>query len=249
MSAKQYDEATGTATTGHVWDGIQELDTPMPRWWVWVFLASIIFSIGYVAVYPAIPLVNRATEGAFGWHSRTAVEQDIQSAYGKQAAFREQIANASFDQIINDQQLYQFAVSAGRSAFQVNCIQCHGSGAAGGPGFPNLQDDEWIWGGTIDDIAYTITHGVRNGTDDEARDSLMPNFGTDGLLEKPQIDDVSAYVLSLSGGTAEKGDATAGATVFADNCAACHGENAEGMRSALRRSRMPSGSMAARRTT
>jgi cytochrome c oxidase cbb3-type subunit III len=228
MSEKYVDEATGTATTGHVWDGIRELDTPMPRWWLWTFYATIVFSLGYVVLYPAIPGLTGATKGTLGWSSRGDVAAQIDTARAAQASFRDRIASASFEQIIAQDDLFQFAVSAGRSAFQVNCIQCHGTGAAGGPGFPNLQDDEWLWGAQIDQIALTIAHGIRNGGD-EARDSLMPSFGADGLLDATQIADVSAYVLSLSGSTAEKGDVTAGQTIYAENCAACHGEQAEGM--------------------
>ncbi|MCU0831036.1 MAG: cytochrome-c oxidase, cbb3-type subunit III [Rhizobiaceae bacterium] len=228
MSEKHIDEATGTATTGHVWDGIRELDTPMPRWWVWVFIATVVWAAVYVVLYPAIPGLTSNTKGTLGWSSRGDVREQFETAKAAQATFRDRIAAASFDEIIAQDDLFQFAVSAGRSAFQVNCIQCHGTGAAGGPGFPNLQDDEWIWGGTIDDIAFTITHGIRNGGD-EARDALMPSFGADELLDAASIENVSAYVLSLSGGAVEKGDATAGQTVFADNCASCHGENAEGL--------------------
>jgi cytochrome c oxidase cbb3-type subunit III len=228
MSEKHIDEATGTATTGHVWDGIRELDTPMPRWWVWVFIATIIWAAVYVVLYPAIPGWSSNTKGVLGWSSRGDVATDIETAKAAQSGFRDRIAAASFDDIIAQDDLFQFAVSAGRSAFQVNCIQCHGTGAAGGPGFPNLQDDEWIWGAKIDDIAFTITHGIRNGGD-EARDALMPSFGADELLDAAAIDNVTAYVLSLSGGAVEKGDAAAGQTVFAENCASCHGENAEGL--------------------
>lgn len=225
MSEHHIDEATGTATTGHVWDGIRELDTPMPRWWVWIFLATVVWSAVYVVLYPAMP---GGSKGMWNWSSRGDVATQIETAKAAQSTFRDRVAAASFQDIIAQDDLFQFAVSAGRSAFQVNCIQCHGTGAAGGPGYPNLQDDEWLWGGDIDNIALTITHGVRNGGAD-ARDSLMPNFGADGLLNAAQIDDVSAYVLSLSGGTAEKGNAAAGQTVFTENCAACHGEQALGM--------------------
>jgi cytochrome c oxidase cbb3-type subunit 3 len=228
MSEKHIDEATGTATTGHVWDGIRELDTPMPRWWVWVFLATVVWSAVYVVLYPAIPGLASNTKGALGWSSRGDVAADIETARAAQSGFRDRIAAASFDEIIAQDDLFQFAVSAGRSAFQVNCIQCHGTGAAGGPGFPNLQDDEWIWGAKIDDIAFTITHGIRNGGD-EARDSLMPSFGADELLDSAAIENVSAYVLSLSNSPVEKGDAAAGQVVFAENCASCHGDNAEGL--------------------
>jgi cytochrome c oxidase cbb3-type subunit III len=227
MSGQDFDEKTGTSTTGHVWDGIRELDTPMPRWWVWVFLATIVWALGYVVLYPALPGLGTNTAGTLGWSSRGQLTEQVAEATAAQAGYISRIEAAPINDIIAQDDLFQFAVSAGRSAFQVNCIQCHGSGAAGGPGFPNLQDDEWLWGGTLDQVALTITHGVRNGGD-EARDSLMPSFGADGLLDATAIEDVSAYVLSLSNSPADKGDAAAGQTVFMENCASCHGDKAEG---------------------
>jgi cytochrome c oxidase cbb3-type subunit III len=225
MSKENIDEATGMATTGHSWDGIQELDTPMPLWWVWVFFATFVFSVAYVVVYPAMP---GGSKGLWGWSSRGDLTEQVETAKTAQAAYRDRVSAASLEDIIANDDLFQFAVSAGKSAFQVNCIQCHGTGAAGGPGFPNLQDDEWLWGGDINAIAATITHGVRNGGD-EARDSLMPSFGADGILDATAVENVSAYVLSLSGAVAEKGDKAAGQTVFTENCVACHGEQAQGL--------------------
>lgn len=227
MSDRKIDDVTGTETTGHSWDGIQELDTPMPAWWVWTFVATVVFAAGYVVAYPAIPLVNSATKGVLGWNSRSDLTQELSAADAAKATFRDQIAANDLNQIIANDGLFQFAVSAGKSAFAVNCSQCHGSGAAGGPGFPNLQDDDWLWGGDVDSIYATIAHGVRNGGD-EARDSLMSAFGADEILTSDEIKDVTAYVVSLSGGAASAGDAGNGATLFADNCAACHGEDAKG---------------------
>jgi cytochrome c oxidase cbb3-type subunit III len=217
MSEKHIDDATGTTTTGHVWDGIRELDTPMPRWWVWIFLATVLWSLIYAVLYPAMP---GGSKGMLGWSSRGDLTTQVETAAAAQSGFRDRIDVSSLQDIIAQDDLFQFAVSAGRSAFQVNCIQCHGAGAAGGPGFPNLQDDEWLWGASVDAIALTIQH--------EARDSLMPSFGTDELLDATQIENVSAYVLSLSNSPTERGDKAAGATVFAENCASCHGDNAEG---------------------
>ena len=224
---RQVDKLTGTETTGHSWDGIQELDTPMPAWWVWTFVATVVFALGYVVLYPAIPLVNSATQGVLGWNSRSDLTQEIAAANDAQSSLRQQIADTELSAILQDEELFQFASSAGRSAFAVNCSQCHGSGAAGGPGYPNLQDDDWIWGGDIENIYLTIAHGVRNGSL-EARDSLMSAFGADEILTREQINDVTAYVLSLSGQSAERGNAAEGATQFSENCTACHGENAMG---------------------
>ena len=228
MSDKQFDELTGTQTTGHVWDGITELDTPMPLWWLWIFYGTIAFALVYVVLYPAIPLINSATQGTLGWNSRAALEEEVKIAASAQSGLRDKIAAASMEEIVGNDELLQFSVSAGRSAYAVNCSPCHGSGAAGSPGYPNLQDDEWIWGSDLQAIHDTIAHGVRNGGD-AARDSQMPAFGTDGVLDPTAIENVSAHVVTLAGGKPEFGDAAAGQQIFAENCAACHGEAGEGM--------------------
>ncbi|MEF2072517.1 cytochrome-c oxidase, cbb3-type subunit III [Consotaella aegiceratis] len=227
-TGREVDPATGTETTGHSWDGIKELNTPLPRWWLWTFYGTIVFALIYVVLYPAIPLVHSATGGLLGWHSRTDLEETQVAAAEGQAQFRDQIAATPIAEIVTNADLFRFASAAGRSAFAVNCVQCHGSGATGGPGFPNLQDDDWLWGGSIEDIYTTISHGVRSD-DDETRYSEMPAFGRDGVLDRDQIRNVAAYVLSLSGHHAELGNPQDGTQIFADNCAMCHGETAEGM--------------------
>jgi len=220
------DEATGTETTGHSWDGIEELNTPLPRWWLWTFYACIVFAFGYVVAYPAIPLVNGATQGLLGWSSRAAVAEDIAGHAGGQAQWSERIDALALDAVRDDPQLMRFATAKGRAAFGVNCSQCHGSGAQGFVGYPNLNDDDWLWGGTLDEIYHTIRHGVRNDDADDPRWSEMPAFGD--ILEKPEVADVTQYVLAL--GTLEHDAAAAerGAEIFTDNCAACHGERGEG---------------------
>ncbi|WP_102961337.1 cytochrome-c oxidase, cbb3-type subunit III [Mangrovicella endophytica] len=229
MADREIDEPTGTATTGHSWDGIRELDTPMPRWWLWTFYATIVFAVVYMILYPAIPMIDRATQGLLGWSSRGAVQSEIEGAIANQADYRQRVANAATMQdIINDQELFQFAVSAGKSAFSVNCVQCHGMGAAGGPGYPNLQDDDWLWGGSIDDIRQTIAHGIRSD-DPETRVSEMPAFGRDGILDRDQIRNVSAYVMNIAKVPPKYGDVAAGEQVFTENCAACHGDTGQGM--------------------
>lgn len=220
------DEATGTETTGHRWDGIEELNTPLPRWWLWTFYASIVFSIGYVIAYPAIPLVNGATQGLLGWSSRGAVAEDIAGHARGQAEWRDRIDALALDAIRDDPQLMRFATAQGRAAFGVNCSQCHGSGAQGFVGYPNLNDDDWLWGGTLDEIYHTIRHGVRNDADEEARWSEMPAFGA--ILERPEIADVTQYVLGLGGIEHDAEAAGRGEAIFADNCAACHGDGGEG---------------------
>jgi cytochrome c oxidase cbb3-type subunit 3 len=227
-SGVEIDPVTGQPTTGHVWDGIRELNRPLPRWWVWTFYATIAFALGYVVLYPAIPLVRGATGGVLGYSTRASVEDSIAAARKSQAARLEQVATLALDEIRADPELMRFAVAGGRSAFLVNCVPCHGSGAAGSKGYPNLNDDEWLWGGTLDAIHTTIQHGVRFAADPDTRVSQMPAFGAEGILEKPQIEAVAEFALSLSGHEVDQTLAENGRQLFTDNCAACHGERGEG---------------------
>lgn len=217
----------GPSTTGHAWDGIEELNTPLPRWWLWVFYATQVWALAYIVLFPAIPLIDGATGGLLGWNSRAAVAEEIGEVERARAGLYERIRTLPVEDIARDEELRRVALRAGASAFKVNCVQCHGADAAGSAGFANLNDDDWIWGGTLADIEKTITHGVRFAGDPDTRTSLMPAFGRDGILKAAQIDAVAAWVLSL-GGT---GPANAeGGKVFAENCVACHGKNGEGNR-------------------
>jgi cytochrome c oxidase cbb3-type subunit 3 len=222
------DEITGTDTTGHEWDGIKELNTPLPRWWLWTFYACIAWALAYTVFYPAWPLVKGATPGILGYSSRADVVAEIDAAKTAQGAQLQKIAAASVDDILKDPDMLAFARAGGAAAFKVNCVQCHGSGAAGSPGYPNLNDDDWIWGGTAEQIHTTLQNGIRYTLNDDTRDSQMPAFGADDILTADQIGEVANYVISLSGGEADATAAEAGKTVFVDNCAACHGDNAKG---------------------
>lgn len=233
MCAKQVKKLPGEVpTTGHEWDGIREYDNPMPRWWVWVFYATIVWGIGYSIAYPAWPLIDHATRGMLGQSTRADVDAEIKRFDDANAAIKAQLVAAPLDQIAVNDELKQYALRAGASVFKNNCAQCHGAGAAGvqGKGYPNLLDNDWLWGGTMDDIHTTVTHGIRNTSDAEARYSEMPKFGVDGLLEPAQIGDVVEYVLQISGQEHDAAKATAGMQLFADNCAACHGPEGLGDR-------------------
>ena len=230
MASREKDNISGTETTGHEWDGIKELDTPMPRWWLWTYYASIVFALGYVIAYPALPLVSGATPGLLGYSSRAELLKEVDTARTAQSAQLEKVKSLPLEDIRKDADLLQYAVAGGRAAFRVNCIQCHGSGAAGGKGYPNLNDDDWLWGGTLDQIHTTLQHGIRFTADPDTRQSPMPAFGADEILNTGQINDVSEYVLKLSGQAFEAEAATRGITVFAENCVACHGEVGEGNR-------------------
>ncbi|RLP22440.1 cytochrome-c oxidase, cbb3-type subunit III [Mesorhizobium sp. YM1C-6-2] len=230
MSDKEIDEVTGVSTTGHEWDGIRELDNPMPRWWLIVFYASIVWAAAYTIAYPAWPLVSTATSGLLGYSSRGDVKAELAAAQAARADYVAAVSTMTVDDILADDGLRTFAASAGAAAFKVNCVQCHGSGAQGAPGYPNLNDDEWLWGGSADEIRQSIAHGIRFAEDSETRVSEMPAFGE--ILEPKEITQVASFVASLSskGEDADAEDIAAGKEIFAQNCAACHGEDGKGNR-------------------
>lgn len=220
-------------TTGHQWDGIEEYNNPLPRWWVYVFYATIVWSLGYMVAYPAWPLITAATPGLLGASTRADVEVEIARFDTANAEIKAKLIAADLNAIGADADLANFAERAGAAVFRTNCSTCHGSGAAGfeGKGYPNLLDDDWLWGGTMEDIHLTITHGIRNTTDGDARYSEMPKFGADEILDSVQIGQVVEHVLALSGQEHDAALAAEGAVVFADNCSACHAEDGSGDRS------------------
>ena len=221
-------------TTGHNWDGIEELNTPLPRWWVWVFIITIIWGIGYSIVYPAWPMISSATRGLIGGNMRSDVAADIAAADAAHSAVQAALVAAPLEAIAADATLNPYAQSAGSAVFKTWCAQCHGAGAAGvqGKGYPNLLDDDWLWGGDIAAIHQTISHGIRTATDPDARTSEMPKFGTDELLEPEQISAVVEYVLKISGQDHDAALAAAGETIFVTDevCAVCHMPDGKGNR-------------------
>lgn len=230
-AGKRVDEATGVETVGHEWDGIEELNTPLPRWWLYTFYATIVFAIGYVVVYPAIPLAHQGTAGLWKWSSRGSLANDTAAAEKARAGTLAAIAATPIEQLPANPVLMRAAIAGGRAAFRVNCVQCHGAGAAGSKGYPNLNDDDWLWGGDLQTIETTITHGIRHPRDDATRQSQMPSFGHDGILPPAQVEDVASYVRSLSGKvSAGSAAAQRGSAIFAVNCVACHGPEGKGGR-------------------
>ncbi|MEM7721921.1 MAG: cytochrome-c oxidase, cbb3-type subunit III [Pseudomonadota bacterium] len=217
-------------TTGHVWDGIKEFDNPMPRWWLWTFYACIVWGIGYTIAYPAWPLINGATPGVFGYSTRGEVVEDIQRFDDMNADIRTRITEVELAAInqSDNPDLYNYAIQGGAATFATWCSQCHGSGAAGvqASGYPNLLDDDWLWGGTLDDIHYTISHGIRNEDDLDARYSEMTAY--DEILSDDEIASVVQYVRNMSGQEADATLAAAGEEVFLNNCAACHMDDGTG---------------------
>lgn len=227
---KQPGKGQEPPTTGHSWDGIQEFDNPMPRWWLWTFYLTIIWAIGYMVLYPAWPGLKSSTAGLLGYSSRGEVAADIARVDAQNQVWFDRLIATDYDDVAADSELQNFAVNAGAAVFRAQCSQCHGSGGAGvqASGFPNLLDDDWIWGGTIEDIHLTVRYGIRNEDHADARWSEMPAFGRDGLLEDDEIDQVVQYVLRLSGQSADMTLAAAGEEVYLANCASCHGDNGEG---------------------
>lgn len=224
---REKDDITGRETTGHEWDGLRELDTPLPSWWLYTFYACIAFAAVYLVFYPGIPLGRTHTHGLLGYTNRGALETALKTPTPVQAQYLTKLAATPLEEIRKDPDLLAFAETGGRAVFNDNCAPCHRTGGAGAKGYPNLADDDWLWGGTLAAIHQTITHGVRN-SDPDSRQTQMPRFGADGLLTKEQISDVVSYVQTLSGQTAPADAAARGAQIFADNCAACHGEKGTG---------------------
>lgn len=221
------DSVTGQETTGHVWDDIRELNNPLPTWWLWTFYATIVFGIVWMVIYPSLPFWR----GTSGWIAREAVVAEVAAAQARNAPMMARLREATPAQIAADPEMRAFAIAGGRVAFANNCAACHGAGGQGAlGGYPALVDDDWLWGGSMDAIQATIRHGIRNTEDEQARTSLMPRFGVDGMLNNAQIGDVAEYVLSLSGRSNDAAAAGRGQTIFAENCVACHGDRGEGNR-------------------
>ncbi len=217
-------------TTGHSWDGIEELNNPLPRWWLWTFYACIVWAILYTIAYPAWPGLTKATPGLLGHSTRADVAAEIQRFEDANAPIEAKLVAADLNAISADPELANFTQNAGGAIFRTWCAQCHGSGAAGAEGYPNLLDNDWLWGGSMEDIHLTVTHGIRNIEDDDARYSEMPKFGADELLDAAQIDAVVQHVMAISGQEHDAALAAEGATVFIDNCSSCHMEDGTGDR-------------------
>ncbi len=229
-SKKEIDAVSGIETTGHEWDGLKELNNPAPRWWLWVFYVTIIWSIWYWVVYPAWPTLDGATKGTYAWTQYKKLAAEQQEIKDRQQGYLDKFEKASFDQILKNEELYAFAVAGGSAFFKDNCATCHGTGGMGGKGYPNLNDDDWLWGGDIDSIYQTIRFGIRSKHED-TRVSQMPAFGVEDLLKKEEIEKVVDYVLTFSNPQSASGkDFTEAKDIFELNCASCHGEDGKGLR-------------------
>lgn len=215
-------------TTGHEWDGIREYDKPMPRWWLYTFYLCIIFAIGYAIAYPAIPLMKGATPGLLGFATRTEVAEHIAEVNAKNADIEAKLLSTPLENVAADPDLKRFATAGGGAVFRTYCAQCHGAGAQGAKGYPNLQDDDWLWGGDLAALETTIRHGIRHDADEDTRYSEMPKFGE--ILENTEIAALTEFVLQVSGQEHDATLASSGTLMFEENCAACHAEQATGDR-------------------
>ncbi len=226
------DSVTGIETTGHNWDGLRELNNPLPEWWLYVWLVCIAWAMVWFVLYPSVPYFTGYWHGALGYSTRTQVAQDLKEVAAQRAGVMDKIAAESFEQIRADPALTAAALTAGRITFANNCQPCHGAGGGGRLGYPALAAGAWLWGGKLADIQTTITHGIRSG-DPDARDSQMPRFGADGILKPEEIQHVADYVMTLyktPTKDASAADVAAGKEVFDVNCVACHGANGQGNR-------------------
>ena len=223
MPERETDDHTGTETTGHEWDGIKELDTPLPRWWLWVWYGSMAVAVVYWVLMPAWPGISGYTHGLLGQSDRTQVVTELKGLAAQRQAGETRLRAASLQQIEADPDLQAYAMQVGQSVFGDNCATCHGAGGAGGKGYPNLRDDVWLWGGNLDAIQHTIQVGVRSGHPNARGEAVMPAFGRDQMLTEAQVGDLTEYVTALSGRKADAGAVGRARQTFADQCAACHG--------------------------
>lgn len=234
MPVTERDPESGYLTTGHEWDGIKELNTPVPKLVYVSLIVTALFSIGYWLLMPAWPLGSTFTKGLLDTNDHVELKASLERAAADRTAWTDQIAAKSYADIQRDPRLMTAVRETGRTLFGDNCSVCHGRHAKGGPGFPNLTTSSWLWGGTPEAIAQTIKVGI-NSTNPDTRVSQMPAFGRDGMLKREEMESVVAYVMSLSRtGSAPAPDKSqaskieAGKAVFATNCVACHGADAKG---------------------
>lgn len=225
---REVDPNSGVETTGHEWDGIKELDNPLPRWWLWIWYATIAAAVIYWIFMPAWPGITGYTKGLSGQSDRADVVRELASLEAQRGAAGAQLKKATLEQIEADPELQAYALQVGQSVFGDNCATCHGAGGAGAKGYPNLRDDVWLWGGALADIHHTIAVGVRSGHGQARGQTMMPSFGRDQLLDAGKVEDLTEYVVALSRRPADPAAIGRARQTFADQCAACHGPGGTG---------------------
>jgi cytochrome c oxidase cbb3-type subunit 3 len=228
MAEREIDEASGVETTGHVWDGVRELNNPLPRWWLILFWASVLWSIAYWVFMPSWPGASGYLAGLRDHSERRNVEAAVAAfAADREDRMRSLLSVDTIEAVERDPQLLEFSLNAGASLFGDNCATCHGAGGQGFPGYPALVDDEWIWGGSLPEIRQTLRYGVRSGHP-ETRQNVMQAFGELGMLKRAEIADLVDYVLHLSGREAPADAVARAAPLYAQHCASCHGAEGRG---------------------
>lgn len=228
MPVGERDPHTGILTTGHEWSGITELNTPIPR--AVKFSYGLTFAVALImwVLLPAWPLVTTYTPGLLGYSQGGFVQDQLAEAETQRADWENRIAKLDLNNDADDPEARAIALKTGKTLYMDNCAVCHGTEARGQPYFPNLTDGAWLWGGTAEDIHETLRVGI-NSEHDETRLSQMPGFGRDQILERTDIRTLVTYVRHLAGlEQAEAGALEVGETLFGENCAACHGEDARG---------------------
>ena len=228
MAEVETDAVTGKPTTGHEWDGIKELNTPLPKWWLYVLYATIIWSVVWWVLYPSWPGITGYFGGLLGYDQRAALRERMAEADAARALHLERLEGAALAEITADPELMAVAFAGGEAAFADNCAPCHGLGGAGQGFYPTLADDAWLWGGTLDAIHQTVLYGVRSAHPD-TRLSEMPAFGALQMLSREEVDAVAEYVLQLAGEEHDAAAAGQGAEVFAAQCTVCHGDDGRGL--------------------
>lgn len=230
---KKIDQHSGVETTGHSWDGIEELNNPLPRWWLYTWYITIAIAIVYMILMPAIPALpgmGTNTRGLRNHSDRDNIAAAMTELQSERQANAVILLDSSLQDIERDRDLQQFALAMGESLFEVNCATCHGVGGRGAKGYPVLADDVWLWDGTLEGIETTLHHGIRHTSDPQTRNSAMPRFGRDKLLSSQQIDDLVQYVLSFSDRSEDVAAVERAAPIFATQCATCHGAKGQGDR-------------------
>lgn len=228
-SNREIDSETGAPIRAHEWDGIKELDTPLPRWWLWTFIATVIWSLGYWVAMPSFPLVNDYARGLLGWSQRANVMAEVRDVADSRKPIEQRLLAAALTDIERDPELLQFALASGQALFKDNCAPCHGAGAQGAVGYPNLNDDDWLWGGSLSAIERTIVHGIRN-ENTESRFSEMPAFVKTGAMTRAQVADMVELVLSFSGNEHDAAAADRARQTYVDQCESCHLTDGKGDR-------------------
>ncbi|MES2721869.1 MAG: cytochrome-c oxidase, cbb3-type subunit III [Pseudomonadota bacterium] len=227
MSNRETDEHSGVETTGHEWDGIRELDNPLPRWWLYIFYGCIVIAAIYWVLMPSWPGVNSYAKGVLGQSDRVDVARQLEALNQQRGAEGAMLRTASLETIEADPKLQAYALAVGQSVFGDNCATCHGVGGTGFKGYPNLRDDVWLWGGSLEEIQHTLQVGVRSDNPN-TRQSQMPAFGRDQILPPAQVDDLTEFVVALSSRPANVAAIKRAAPIYVAQCSACHGPQGKG---------------------